>query len=348
MVILGLWLGESVLQWSEIMSLVLILEVTHNLISINNHAHDTWLASGHSGLHLYQDSQSVWGLVQVAVIQILVVADTLACTGALSLLPSVWVHSWAQEPALHILEGVWPLPELLGACQGVQSPPPGLGMLVASLPQAPAAWHPGCLPQRTTSDWSCTLKDPWKCHTLCDMVHWTIRYNSVELWPGPGFSPYLFSRCLRSPWGLQVVRICQGADHAGWEEDPTNLLTCCCATSLKHPWFRVRNSGYQLDGVLIPSIYALTHSLGHLIGSRIVWCVGESFTVAGLVDWVAVDMDVAPFTVTEHCWSFSLFGMVILGLTWGHVAAGVDELQAPHCSSAAPPDHSSKLVELVG
>ena len=56
------------------------------------------------------------------------------------------------------------------------------------------------------------------------MTNWTIEHNSVELWPGPGFFPYLFPRCIRNPWGLQTAGICHDAGPWGWEEDPTNLV----------------------------------------------------------------------------------------------------------------------------
>ena len=93
------------MQWLKKMSLILILEVAPNLILIKNHAHGTdwhmtlWASSGSSFLI----SRT---FAQVAVIQILAVGDTLMCPGALSLLPSVWLHYWAWEPILHAWEGV--------------------------------------------------------------------------------------------------------------------------------------------------------------------------------------------------------------------------------------------------
>ena len=67
----------------------------------------TWyqLASGHTGFHVDLESHSAGKLGQVAMTQTLVVVDTLAGPGALPLLPSVWLHSWAQEPALYTWEG---------------------------------------------------------------------------------------------------------------------------------------------------------------------------------------------------------------------------------------------------
>ena len=58
------------------------------------------------------------------------------------------------------------------------------------------------------------------------------------------------------------------------------------ATFLEHSWFRVRNSGHQVGEVLMPLMYTLTHSLGHLTGSGIwdVWCVSEFLMVAGPAD----------------------------------------------------------------
>ena len=120
------------------------------------------------------------------------------------------------------------------------------------------------------------------------------------------------------------------------------FLACCCAfnlsTSLKHPWLRVRNSGHQVGGVLIPFAYTLTHFLGCFTRSGIqdVWCVSKSFRVAGPVD-------VAPLAVVKHCWSFFLFGMVIFGLTIGHVV----KHQASHHSLVAPSDHLRKLVKWI-
>ena len=96
-------------------------------------------------------------------------------------------------------------------------------------------------------------------------------------------------------------------------------------TSLKHPSFRKGNSGHQLGGVLIPSKYALTHTLGHLIGSSIVWCVSEYLSVADLADGVVLNLGMAPLTVVEHQWSLSIPGTVILGHTRGYVAKWVGE-----------------------
>ena len=81
----------------------------------------------------------------MALIQILVVADTLIHPGALLSIPSVWLHLWTQEPDHGTWEGVQSPLELSGACQGVWWPPTGLGMLVAGHPQVPAAWHLGHL-----------------------------------------------------------------------------------------------------------------------------------------------------------------------------------------------------------
>ena len=155
-----------------------------------------------------------------------------------------------------------------------------------------------------------------------------------------------------------MAGVCCDSHHQGWEEDPTNpFFSNWALGSWKHvpvSWsaavqpLRVRNSGHQLGGVLLPSTYTLTHSLGYLIGSGIVWFVGESFTVAGPVDGVAPGLGVAPLVVTECYWSFSLFGMVVLGLIRGHMDMRVGKLQALHCSSAAPSDHLRQLVKLVG
>ena len=69
-------------------------------------------------------------------------------------------------------------------------------------------------------------------------------------------------------------------------------------------------------------MYALTHSLGCLIGSGIMWCVIESLMVGGPVDGMGPDLGVASLAVVESFWSFFLFGMVVLG----HVAMGIDKL----------------------
>ena len=45
--------------------------------------------------------------------------------------------------------------------------------------------------------------------------------------------------------------------------------------------------------------------------------------VAGPADGVMPDLGVAPLAAVKCCLLFSLFGMVILGLTIGHVAMGV-------------------------
>ena len=97
-----------------------------------------------------------------------------------------------------------------------------------------------------------------------------------------------------------------------------------------------------------PSMYALTHSLGHLIGSNIVQCVSKSFMVAGPADGAAPDLGLAPLAVVECCWSFSLFGTVVLGLTGGDVAAGVGDLLTSYHSLAAPSGCLQKLVKIVG
>ena len=134
----------------------------------------------------------------------------------------------------------------------------------------------------------------------------------------------------------------------GGQKPTACLLACCCVTSFEHPWFRVINSGHQLGDILIPSKYALTHFLCHLIGSGIVWCVGGSLLVAGLVDEAVSDLGVAPLAVVEHCWSLCLLGMVILGHTGRHVAVGVGKLWASHNSSVAPSAYSWKPAKLVG
>ena len=132
-------------------------------------------------------------------------------------------------------------------------------------------------------------------------------------------------------------------------EKPTAcLLACCCVTSLKHPWFRFRNCGHQLGCIFIPLTYALTHSLGHLIGSDILQCVRGSLSVAGLVDGVAQDLGVVLLAVIEHCWSLSPLGTVILGCTGGHVATEVGKLWVSHHSSVGPSDQLREPAKLVG
>ena len=162
-------LFQRILQDFKIMSLVLICKVACNPIFINKHAHGTnWHQGTLGSIQIRNPNQldvllrwwwftSWWWLTQ-------------SCPGALSPFPSVWLHSWAQEPTLCACEGMQLLLEPLRAQQGEWSPPLGLGTLVASCPQVPAAWHPESLPLLTTSDWSCTLKDLWQHCTLCDTV----------------------------------------------------------------------------------------------------------------------------------------------------------------------------------
>ena len=88
----------------------------------------------------------------------------------------------------------------------------------------------------TASDWSCTHKDLWQHCTLHHMVHWTIGHNSVELWLGPGFSPSLFPRYIRSPWGFQMAGICHDVGHRGWEEDPTNPFLWIELQEVRNLW----------------------------------------------------------------------------------------------------------------
>ena len=101
----------------------------------------------------------------------------------------LWAHS-------SCLGGVQLPLEHLKAWWGVQSPPQGLGMPVAGHPQVLTSWHPGCLPLWSASYWLCTFKGLWQHCTWHDMALQTNEYNFVELWPGPGFSPFTFSRCL--------------------------------------------------------------------------------------------------------------------------------------------------------
>ena len=162
----------------------------------------------------------------------------------------------------------------------------------------------------------------------------------------PGSRNLLWCRSWRLGGGLHQPISSTWA--VGSQKPTTCILACWCVTSLQHPWFRVRNSGHQLGGVLIPLTYGLTHSLSHLIGSGIVQCVGESFTVAGLMDGVASDLGVDPPAVVECCWLLSLFGMVALDHTRGHVAMEVGEFWSSHHSSLAPSGHSRKPAKLVG
>ena len=119
-----MWVTSGTVAWDE--------SCTHTLGCLLPHFYKQpcswhWLASGYSGPHPDWESWSAGCLAQAAVIQVLVVADTLTCPGALSLLPSVWLYSWAWDPTLHTWEGVWLPLEPLGAHWGKWPPPLGLG-----------------------------------------------------------------------------------------------------------------------------------------------------------------------------------------------------------------------------
>ena len=56
----------------------------------------------------------------------------------------------------------------------------------------------------------------WRSLAVPHIIWYGPLDNSVELFPGPGFSPFLFPRCLGGPWGFQVAGICHDVGHRGW------------------------------------------------------------------------------------------------------------------------------------
>ena len=70
--------------------------------------------------------------------------------------------------------------------------------------------------------------------------------------------------------------------------------------------------------------------------------------VACPADGAAPHLGVASLAVVQCCWSFSLLGTVVLGLTIGHVVESVGKLSALHHSLVAPPGCLRKLVKIIG
>ena len=194
------------------------------------------------------------------------------------------------------------------------------------------------------------------------MVLWTIGHNSVELWPGPGFSLSLFPRFPASPWALQVAGICCNVGSGGLEEDPTNPF-------LQIELWEVRN----LQPVFWPAaVQPLLSTLGSESGNLATSWVASSSPKhmpwsTPWAMWLGVQLCVVCGRVPLSCrpggWGGTrpLCGspgscraplvilppwQVVLGHTRGHVVVGVGTLQASHYSSVAPSGHFKKPAKL--